>query len=734
MRIATCFLFFLLCFLSSAQPVGNSTYFEVKGSVRQFGTYKPIEGVEVYVSGGAQTTTNYQGEFKIKVRVNDILIVSSSEFYTVRHKIKDDEDIDVLVKDYRQSKSKKQSVGSSRSRNVHKKWIDSAVLYKRKDINKSIGFIESSLQSLGKRGDAAKRALSFKTLGDIYTYYKQYDLAISNYRTSLDFSNNTEARLQLAKTYLLNKNADAALQEFIKLNKTKGLPAFKQVVIFEGLGDAYLNKKDFNNAISNYKQGLDLATKNLIRPKVTDLNSKIADAYAARDNVTEAEGFFSNSLKLAKKENAKRSLQEQEKVADFYNDNSLYDKEIKLRKETLKDARRLKKEVPPAAPAQTQAVKRDTITTQKINYKIANAFIAQDKYEEAIPYLEESIAEADEEDDLVVQKDATRRLSEVYRSVGDYYKALESYQTYVKLVDSVYARKEQEISRASRFSRDITNKQNRISSLEKDRELNESKFELAIKEQELVKESNNRQKIIIYSLVFGMLLLALVALLSYRTIQQQKLSNNLLALKSLRSQMNPHFIFNALNSVNTFIARSDERSANRYLTEFSTLMRAVLENSEEDFIPLSKELSLLKLYTKLEHSRFEEKFDYEISIDDNIRIDEFQIPPMLLQPYIENAIWHGLRYKDQKGYLKIMVTQPNEESVKIVIEDNGIGRKKSQELKTENQKKQKSKGMGNIKKRISILNDMYKDKVDVFVKDLCNDNSGTQVTLTLKKD
>jgi LytS/YehU family sensor histidine kinase len=198
--------------------------------------------------------------------------------------------------------------------------------------------------------------------------------------------------------------------------------------------------------------------------------------------------------------------------------------------------------------------------------------------------------------------------------------------------------------------------------------------------------------------------------------------------------MNPHFIFNALNSVNNYIAKSDERNANRFLSDFSVLMRTVLENSEEDFIPLSKELELLELYVKLEHSRFPDKFDYQVNIEESIDIGSFEIPPMLLQPYIENAIWHGLRYKEEKGFLKINVSQLHKDLIQIEIVDNGIGRKKSAALKTENQKKQKSKGMGNIRKRIAILNDMYKNKVDVSISNLQDDETGTKVVLKLKKD
>ena len=231
-----------------------------------------------------------------------------------------------------------------------------------------------------------------------------------------------------------------------------------------------------------------------------------------------------------------------------------------------------------------------------------------------------------------------------------------------------------------------------------------------------------------------MTLLVVTIYLLYRNSKQQKLANNLLALKSLRTQMNPHFIFNALNSVNNYIAINDERNANRYLSEFSTLMRSVLENSDEDFIPLSKELELLELYVRLEHMRFQDKFDYEINVDEKLNVSDFQIPPMLLQPYIENAIWHGLRYKDTKGKLSITISAKTDEMLEIKIEDDGIGRKRSVELKTKNQLRQKSKGMGNIKKRIAILNDMYKDKVDVSITDVSEDGHGTKVILTLKKD
>ena len=117
-------------------------------------------------------------------------------------------------------------------------------------------------------------------------------------------------------------------------------------------------------------------------------------------------------------------------------------------------------------------------------------------------------------------------------------------------------------------------------------------------------------------------------------------------------------------------------------------------------------------------------------------MQEFQIPPMLLQPYIENAVWHGLRYKKEKGTLNIKITQANTDELTIIITDDGVGRMKSKALKTQHQKKQNSKGMSNIKKRVDILNKMYKDKIDIIVSNLYQneEDMGTKVTVILKKD
>jgi len=703
--------------------------FVLKGQVLDAENNNPIPRVNIEVTGKGYATTNRAGEFQISAQIGDELVIRSDDFKTIYHIIKDQQRISVKV----EKAIETVMPVTSRSRNdtidYFKVNIDSAKYALRKDAKRSIDFVTKAFESVTVRKISQwQNAIAFETLGDINLYWQLPDLAISNYKESIRAIPVADTRIKLAKAFMQNNNYQESISEYKKLLKVD-LSFYQRVEVYEGLGDNYMATNDAVKSVFNFQKGLDIANKHKITPKITDLNSKIGEAYAQGGAIDEAEEYFGNSLILSKNENKRRAVEEKNKVADFYNQKRDFAKEIELRQEALNEIESFDDE-----DKLNDDVNSGFLSPQRQNYKIANAYVAQDQYEKAIPYLERSIREADAREDLVVQKDAMRKLSEIYRDIGDYDKASEGYQRYVEVVDELYIKKEQELSQAKRFNKEIALKQNRISSLESERAINESRYKLAFENQELIQKNNRVQKWIIGTLIVIALLLLFTAYNQRKNVNRQKYANNQLALKSLRSQMNPHFIFNALNSVNSFIANNDERAANKYLSEFSQLMRSVLENSEEDFIPLFKEIELLQLYVKLEHFRFKDKFDYTITVDERINVEDFVIPPMLLQPYVENAVWHGLRYKEEKGKLEIDLKQTDSETIAITITDDGIGRKKSKELKTDHQKKQKSKGMGNIRKRISILNEMYRDKVNVTVEDVFENEEGTRVRLILKKD
>jgi sensor histidine kinase YesM len=205
-------------------------------------------------------------------------------------------------------------------------------------------------------------------------------------------------------------------------------------------------------------------------------------------------------------------------------------------------------------------------------------------------------------------------------------------------------------------------------------------------------------------------------------------------ISALRSQMNPHFIFNCLNSIKLYSLENDSQAASDYLTKFSRLIRMVLENSRSEKVTLENELETLELYIQMEAMRFKDKVKYQINIDQNIDQQFIEIPPLLIQPFVENAIWHGLMHKTEGGLVKIDVSQPKDQMLLIEISDNGIGREKALAYKSKSVMKNKSLGMKVTSERIELINQIYKTNTNVEIIDLKDKNGealGTKVILNI---
>jgi len=186
---------------------------------------------------------------------------------------------------------------------------------------------------------------------------------------------------------------------------------------------------------------------------------------------------------------------------------------------------------------------------------------------------------------------------------------------------------------------------------------------------------------------------------------------------ALRSQMNPHFIFNSLNSIQHFITTHEKEEALHYLSKFSKLIRKILENSRQNTVSISNELELLQLYIQLEQLRFSNKFDYHISVDETIDTENTEIPPLLIQPYIENAIQHGLINKNSKGDLWLSLERNNGLLI-CKIEDNGIGRERALEIEQKKVSRHVALGIKVTNERISTLSALLDYKIEVTIEDL----------------
>lgn len=203
-------------------------------------------------------------------------------------------------------------------------------------------------------------------------------------------------------------------------------------------------------------------------------------------------------------------------------------------------------------------------------------------------------------------------------------------------------------------------------------------------------------------------------------------------LKALRAQMNPHFVFNSLNSIQHYILNSKGDEAAKYLNKFAKLIRIILNNSEKPTVTINEEIEALELYLELERMRFENKFEYSFEVDKSIDGDYDEIPPMLIQPYLENAILHGINPKEGNGHISISIKVVNQ-FIKISIRDDGIGREKSRAIQSlQPAARHKSLGMKITKDRVRILNNLSQSNLNVNIIDLYNDKKesiGTQVDL-----
>lgn len=290
---------------------------------------------------------------------------------------------------------------------------------------------------------------------------------------------------------------------------------------------------------------------------------------------------------------------------------------------------------------------------------IAEAYKAKKDYTGALSYASKAYDLGIKNDNLASQVACTYFLSNLYPQLQDYKKAFEMQSQFITLSDSVQK---------------IENRKNTI-----EQQLKYDFEKKEITNASIQAEKNTRKNMII-AIAFGLFLITGMA--TFLIVKNQKQKNIIQKQlidhhkqKAMLAQMNPHFIFNAINSIQNFVLHNKDDEAYSYLTKFSKLIRTILHNSNEDLVTLSSELETINLYISLEQLRFSNSFEYKLTLADDIDPENTEIPTMLLQPYVENAIWHGLMNlkEHQNAVLKIDASI-NNHLLKIVIEDNGVGR------------------------------------------------------------
>ena len=530
-----------------------------------------------------------------------------------------------------------------------------------------------------------------------------------------------------------------------------------------------IRTEDYVRAEDYLKRALNIYVRQKNRHHLSVTSRELAKVLEAQGKISEAISTFTKaaeyadnkSLKELNRNDANRlsnpaDIQSQQEYVqqnlDILNSTQVAKEEEKM--VTYQQMGQLKRQMNDNAGAiedfnNALEVAKDQPEAFKIKQDIANTLVADAKYDEAIALNESLVEEAQQNRQSELAISQMQNLSQVYfetKKPEKGFQALEdAYQLAIDENQTLNARKvlEQLVSQyqqqhqtqkaitlyadfIGRLDTLVKNDstlvdeqflalhEEKISQLERERELKD----------ELIARTNNYNYVLLGSVILALIALLLITRILMLNMKKSKK----IALQSLRREMNPHFIFNSLNSVNQFIAQNKELEANKYLSSYSRLMRTIMEHSNKDFIPLTTEIEQMKEYLQLEHQRFQDKFTYAIEVDEALDTDQILIPNMLIQPQLENAVWHGLRYKEGIGRLQLSFAL-QEKWIVVIIEDNGIGMRQSLQLKTKHQKTHQSRGMMNTNERIELLNSLYHTKITIEMIDKTGNESGVKVVL-----
>ena len=351
---------------------------------------------------------------------------------------------------------------------------------------------------------------------------------------------------------------------------------------------------------------------------------------------------------------------------------------------------------------------------------IGNIYRDWHDYEKALEFYDKSIDLSEEIGDKYNLSWIYSDIAKMYAETGDFEKAYNYFQLHTEYNDSLMNQ---------RYENKMIEARARYESEKSEQELKLLSFRL------------RQNRVITYSLVGGLILILIILAL---VLQRSRLrANQRLTLlqhtiselnqQNLRQQMNPHFVFNTLNSIQYYVFQNDKIAANNYMSKFAALMRKTLENSRHPAIPIKDELDALELYLDLESLRFKEKFEWSIKLDEEIDTLLFKIPTMLIQPYVENSLSHGLMHKEGKGYVHIELKLGKDE-INCIIEDNGIGRKKAMEIKETRNSNHNSLGTTITESRLKLVNEIYGKSMKIIYKDLydgAEQPSGTRVEISI---
>jgi len=529
--------------------------------------------------------------------------------------------------------------------------VSIALIYEKKgNYDKAMGYYLKAFEIFNKNNDNIGLAMVYNNMGLIYYNKGQHDRAIETYQKAVKIYEKTKDDANLA-------------------------------ISFINIGRIFMGEENYDKAITYYDKAIFILikTNNLNDMGIAYLNEAIA--YMGKENLEKATEYNNKAFKIFKK------------IGNSYILSYVYDNFSYIYTQKGNSKKSIEYTLLSLLIAEELGDKLG------ISYKlgsIASDYNSLKQHNTSITYATKSLVLAKEIGSLEYQMNAYKQLSDAYTGKKNYKKALENKVLQTQLKDSLF-----NIEKTEKIN-DI---QTKYETEKKDLEI--ANKALAIDNLEK-KAQRNKIFMLASALILGLGILALV--LFYRNrLTKEKYKAELFNQKLLRSQMNPHFIFNTLTSIQSYMFEKDTLKAAMYLSSFSKLTRSILEGSRHDFVSLQEEYETNENYLKIQQMRYDSLFDYSISIDENIDPDHVQIAPMLIQPFIENSIKHGFKDIDYKGHLQIMYKKIDNK-IQITIQDNGKG------VTDNKEHTHKSHALSITKERLQILNRRSKEKITLSVE------------------